>query len=49
MEEAGLDLLDELLMYDPSKRISAKQGCMHRYFSAGSSAYSGRDRVNGYR
>ncbi|KAL9625068.1 MAG: hypothetical protein Q9160_000797 [Pyrenula sp. 1 TL-2023] len=49
MEDAGLDLLDELLQYDPAKRISAKQGCMHPYFSAGSSAYSGRDRVNGYR
>lgn len=56
IEEAGLDLLDSLLMYDPSKRISAKQGCVHPYFSAGSAAYSGRDRDavlgagrNGYR
>jgi cyclin-dependent kinase len=42
LEEAGLDLLDAMLEYDPSRRISAKAACMHPYFAAGSSAYSVR-------
>ncbi|KAL1976218.1 hypothetical protein VTN31DRAFT_2500 [Thermomyces dupontii] len=42
LEEAGLDLLDMLLEYDPARRISAKQACMHPYFAKGSSYYSGR-------
>lgn len=29
----GLDLLEALLVYDPAGRISAKQACMHSYFS----------------
>ena len=48
LEENGLDLLDAMLVYDPAGRISAKQACIHPYFEAGSSAYSGRGRVNGY-
>lgn len=48
LEENGLDLLDALLEYDPARRISAKQACMHPYFQHGSSHYSGRHRVNGY-
>jgi cyclin-dependent kinase len=48
LDDHGLDLLDLLLEYDPSRRISAKQACMHPYFAAGSSAYSGRERTNGY-
>ncbi|ERF71855.1 Cell division control protein 2 [Endocarpon pusillum] len=48
LDEHGLDLLDALLEYDPARRISAKQACMHPYFAAGSSAYSGRERINGY-
>ncbi|RAQ48276.1 cell division control protein 2 [Aspergillus flavus] len=44
LEENGLDLLDALLEYDPARRISAKQACMHPYFQYGSSHYSGRTR-----
>ena len=48
LDENGLDLLDAMLVYDPAGRISAKQACIHPYFEAGSSAYSGRGRINGY-
>ncbi|KAB8234924.1 Cyclin-dependent kinase catalytic subunit [Aspergillus alliaceus] len=48
LEEDGLDLLDALLEYDPARRLSAKQACMHPYFQLGSSHYSGRTRRNGY-
>lgn len=49
LDEDGLDLLDALLEYDPARRISAKRACVHSYFAAGSSAYSGRERLNGFR
>ena len=48
LDDNGLDLLDAMLVYDPAGRISAKQACMHPYFEAGSSAYSGRGKPNGY-
>jgi serine/threonine protein kinase len=50
LEPAGQELLDALLEYDPSQRMSAKQACNHPYFAAGSAAYSqrGPPRTNGY-
>ncbi|KAL4811441.1 putative cell division control protein 2 kinase [Aspergillus unguis] len=50
LEDDGLDLLEALLEYDPARRISAKQACMHPYFQHGSSYYSGRTttRRNGF-
>lgn len=44
LESAGSDLLESLLQYDPAKRLSAKQACLHPYFRKGSSYYSGRAR-----
>ena len=32
IEPAGLDLLEAMLIYDPSKRISAKKALLHPYF-----------------
>lgn len=32
LNEAGLDLLDLFLLYDPASRISAKQALQHEYF-----------------
>ncbi|EPE25372.1 Protein kinase-like (PK-like) [Glarea lozoyensis ATCC 20868] len=42
LDDAGLDLLEMMLIYDPAGRISAKASCQHPYFEDGSSAYSGR-------
>lgn len=42
LDDAGLDLLDALLVYDPAGRISAKQCVIHAYFT-GTNGYS-----NGY-
>jgi len=32
MDDDALDLMGKMLMYDPSKRISAKQAMSHAYF-----------------
>ncbi|KAI1810475.1 kinase-like domain-containing protein [Poronia punctata] len=32
LDDAGLDLLEQMLVYDPAGRISAKQACNHPYF-----------------
>lgn len=32
LDDAGLDLLEMMLVYDPAGRISAKQACNHPYF-----------------
>ena len=32
IEPAGLDLLEQMLIYDPAKRISAKKAMLHPYF-----------------
>lgn len=48
LEQAGCDLLEALLEYDPAHRLSAKQACMHPYFHNGSSHYSGRMMRNGF-
>lgn len=52
LEPAGIELLEAMLEYDPSQRLSAKAACNHSYFAAGSAAYSQRTtsapRTNGY-
>ncbi|KAK5946321.1 Cyclin-dependent kinase catalytic subunit [Knufia obscura] len=52
LDDAGLDLLDQLLEYDPSRRLSAKQACLHDYFTGGTAVYSQRtvlsSKQNGY-
>jgi len=55
LDDHGLHLLEEMLVYDPAGRISAKQACMHPYFEEGSAAYSARgvgptyqQKANGY-
>ena len=32
LDEAGLDLLEQMLQYAPHKRISARDACNHRFF-----------------
>ena len=49
LDENGIDLLEQMLVYDPAGRLSAKQACIHPYFELGSAAYSGRGpKANGY-
>jgi cyclin-dependent kinase len=48
LEEAGCQLLESLLEFDPAHRLSAKQACQHPYFRNGSSYYSGRGQQNGF-
>ena len=33
LDESGLDLLQKMLVYDPKKRISAKDALNHPFFS----------------
>jgi serine/threonine protein kinase len=33
LSTAGLNLLQQLLTYDPAKRITAKQALLHQYFT----------------
>ena len=47
LEDHGLNLLDDLLRYDPANRLSAKQACRHPYFENGASSWSGRGVKNG--
>ena len=42
LDDDGLHLLELMLVYDPTGRISAKQACIHPYFGEGSATYSGR-------
>lgn len=42
LDQDGLDLLEDMLVYDPAGRISAKQACLHPYFKGGAAAHSGR-------
>lgn len=39
LDDNGLDLLDALLVYDPAGRISAKQACLHPYFTESNGSY----------
>lgn len=34
LEAAGVDLLEDMLVYDPAQRISAKQALAHEYFTS---------------
>lgn len=43
LDNAGLDLLESLLVYDPAGRISAKQSVVHPYFTGTDETYR-----NGY-
>lgn len=45
--EEGLELLEMMLAYDPSTRISAKQALNHDYFRVGNQ--QGTYGTNGYR
>ncbi|KAJ5129615.1 uncharacterized protein N7515_005654 [Penicillium bovifimosum] len=47
LEEAGCQLLESLLEFDPAHRLSAKQACQHPYFRNGTAFYSGRGPSNG--
>lgn len=33
LDANGIDLLDQMLVYDPSRRISAKRALIHPYFN----------------
>lgn len=48
LDDAGLALLELMLVYDPAERISAKQSCNHPYFETYPGARH-NTRSNGYR
>ncbi len=49
LDDIGLDLLDNLLVYDPAGRISAKQTVIHPYFGdMSSNPGRGHEYGNGY-
>ncbi|KAL1960111.1 hypothetical protein VTO42DRAFT_283 [Malbranchea cinnamomea] len=47
LEPNGIALLEAMLEYDPARRISAKQACVHPYFLGNSAIFAGRDRAQG--
>ena len=47
LDEAGLELLDGFLVYDPASRISAKQAIIHPYFNS-AYGYAPQENANGY-
>jgi len=46
--DVGLDLLEMMLVYDPSGRISAKQACNHPYFEDATQRAAPQPYGNGY-
>ncbi|KAL8393848.1 hypothetical protein RB595_003560 [Gaeumannomyces hyphopodioides] len=49
LNDAGLDLLEMMLAYDPAGRISAKQACNHPYFEDYDPPQRSGHASNGYR
>ncbi|KAF1809756.1 cell division control protein 2 [Eremomyces bilateralis CBS 781.70] len=47
LDDHGLDLLDLMLAFDPSMRLSAKQARVHPYFSSGRSRINGTNGIHG--
>lgn len=47
LSEEGHDLLDQLLVYDPAGRVSAKQACQHPYFDDAHWMFTNQRAVNG--
>lgn len=45
LDEDGLELLDQLLVYDPAGRMSAKQAAIHPYFTNGSTGAGANNRI----
>lgn len=48
LDDAGLELLEAMLVYDPAGRLSAKQACNHPYFESYSYAGSETPPTAGY-
>jgi cyclin-dependent kinase len=45
LDQCGIDLLEELLAYDPAMRISAKRAIMHPYFDVHETLSNDRDKL----